>query len=292
MIEFLALITSLMYALSNIAVRKGLVFGSNSTTAAMVSLVVTFVVFLILLLAYFPIQQWNIQSLPYFLMAGILAPGLFRFFLYAAISRIGVAVTSIATTCFPLVASLISVAFLGENLTTFKVLGMMLTMGAAFIATSRSEGQKFDAGVLLNRGFILGVAAAVVRGGSEVLRKAGLLVFDSPIYGAAMGNAGGFLFSIALVATSPSIRSSLVYERKSFLYFVLSTLFVVAAWIFGFYALSQGEVVRVAPIVGTVPIFTVLLSPLLLKGLEQITPKIILASILAALGVASIRFGS
>ena len=114
MIEILALITSFMYALSNIAVRKGLVFGSNSTTAAMVSLVVTFVVFLVLLLAFFPIQLWNIPSLPYFLAAGILAPGLFRFFIYAAISRIGVAVSSIATNSFPLVASLISVAFLGK----------------------------------------------------------------------------------------------------------------------------------------------------------------------------------
>lgn len=221
MIEFLALITALMYALSNIAVRKGLVFGSNSTTAAMASLVVTFVVFLVLLLAFFPIQLWNIQSLPYFLAAGILAPGLFRFFLYAAISRVGVALTSIATNSFPLVASLLSVAFLGERLTPLKVLGMMLTMGAAFLATPRNEGQKFDPRILCNRGFLLGVAAAVVRGGSEVLRKAGLTVFDSPIYGAAMGNAGGFLFSMALVTTSRSTRSSLVYEKNSF--FTLSS---------------------------------------------------------------------
>jgi len=216
MIEFLSLLTALMYALSHISVRKGLAFGSNSTTAAMVSLTITFVIFLALLMIFFPLHLWSIQSLPYYLAAGILAPGLFRFFLYAAISRVGVALTSISTNSFPLVAALISVAFLGEKLTLLRALGMMLTVGAAFLAAPRSEKRVLDFSILCNRGFLLGVAGALVRGGSEVLRKAGLLVFDSPIFGAAIANAGGFLFSMALLAVSSSTRNALVYEKRSF----------------------------------------------------------------------------
>ena len=292
MIEFLSLLTAVMYALSNIYVRKGLVFGSNSTTAATVSLFFTFIIFLGLLLVFFPTETPSVRAMFYYLAAGVLAPGLFRFFLYSAISRIGVAVTSISTNSFPLVASLIAIGFLNERLTLFKAVGMLFTMGAAFLAAPRSEKRIFDPGILTNVGFLLGITAAVVRGASEVLRKAGLIEFNDPILGAAMGNAGGFLFSMALLAVSRSTRNSLTYQRTSFYYFFVSSIFVVAAWIIGFYALSYGDVVRVTPVVGTVPLLTVLLSALLLRGLEQITLRIVIASLLAAAGVAAIRLGS
>ena len=292
MIEFLSLATAFMYALSHIVLRKGLAFGSNAVTAANVSLFITFFVFLVLLFAFVPMHQWSLRALPIFLAAGILAPGLFRFFLYSAISRIGVAVSSIATNINPLVAVATSMAFLGEQLTLFKALGIMFTLTAVVIAAPKREGRVLDLGALANRGFLLAIASAVVRGSSETLRKSGLFVLDSPIFGAAIGNAGGFLVSVVLLAGSSSTRGALVFEKKSFLYFILSSLLTVAAWLFGFYALSLGEVVRVAPVVGTVPLFTVLLSTVLLRGVEQITPRIIVASLLVVVGVVSIHFGS
>ncbi len=292
MIEFLSLATALMYALSHIAVRKGLAFGSNAVTAANISLVITFLVFLVLLFALVPMLQWSLRALPFFLAAGILAPGLFRFFLYSAISRVGVAVSSVATNIYPLVAVATSMGFLGERLTLLRALGIMFILAAVVLAAPKGEGRVLDLGTLTNRGFLLAIAGAVVRGGSETLRKSGLFVLNSPIFGAAMGNAGGFLVSVALLATSSSTRNALTYETNSFLYFVLSSLCTVAAWIFSFYALSFGEVVHVAPLVGTVPLFTVLLSTVLLRGVEQITPRIMVASLLVAMGVVSIHLGS
>ncbi len=292
MIEFLSLASALMYALSHIAVRKGLAFGSNAITVANVSLVITFFVFLALLFALVPLHQWSLRALPIFLAAGILAPGLFRFFLYSAISRVGVAVSSVATNIYPLVAVATSMGFLGERLTLLRALGIMFILAAVVLAAPKGEGRVLDLGTLTNRGFLLAIAGAVVRGGSETLRKSGLFVLNSPIFGAAMGNAGGFLVSVALLATSSSTRNALTYEKNSFLYFVLSSLCTVAAWIFSFYALSFGEVVRVAPLVGTVPLFTVLLSTVLLRGVEQITPRIMVASLLVAMGVVSIHLGS
>ncbi len=292
MIEFLSLATALMYALSHIAVRKGLAFGSNAVTAANISLVITFLVFLALLFALVPLHQWSLRALPFFLAAGILAPGLFRLFLYSAIARIGVAVSSVATNINPLVAVATSMVFLGERLTPLKGLGIGLILAAVLLAAPKGEGRVFDLSTLSNRGFLLAIAAAVVRGSSETLRKSGLFVMDSPIFGAAVGNAGGFLVSVVLLATSSSTRTALTYEKNSFLYFVFSSLCTVAAWIFGFYALSYGEVVRVAPLVGTVPLFTVLLSTFLLRGVEQITPRIMVASLLVVMGVVSIHFGS
>ena len=292
MIEFLSLATAFMYALSHIAVRKGLAFGSNAVTAANVSLFITFFVFLALLFAFVPMHLWSLRAFPLFLAAGILAPGLFRFFLYSAIARIGVAVSSVATNINPLVAVATSMAFLGEQLTPLMGLGIGLILAAVILAAPKGEGRVFDLSTLSNRGFLLAIASAVVRGGSETLRKSGLFVLDSPVFGAAIGNAGGFLVSVFLLAGSSSTRGALVYEKKSFLYFVLSSLCTVAAWLFGFYALSLGEVVRVAPVVGTVPLFTVLLSMVLLRGVEQITPRIIVASLLVVVGVVSIHLGS
>ena len=292
MIEFLSLATALMYALSHIAVRKGLAFGSNAITAANLSLSITFFVFLVLLFVFVPVHQWSVRALPFFLAAGILAPGLFRFFLYSAISRVGIAVASVATNIYPLVAVVVSMVFLGEQLTPLKAVGIGVILAAVFLAAPKGEGRVFDLSNLSNRGFLLAVTAALVRGVSETLRKSGLFVLDSPIFGAAIANTGGFLVSLFLLAGSSSTRSALTYEKKSFIYFVLSSLFQVAAWILGFYALSYGEVVQVAPIVGSVPLFTVLLSTVLLRGVEQITSRVIAASLLVVVGVVSIHLGS
>ncbi|NIO10413.1 MAG: EamA family transporter [Deltaproteobacteria bacterium] len=292
MIELLSLATALMYTLSHIAVRKGLAFGSNAVTAANVSLFTTFFVFLTLLLIFVPMHRWSVAALPFFCAAGILAPGLFRYFLYSAIARVGIAIASVATNVYPLVAVVVSMIFLGEQLTPLTALGIALILGAIFLAAPRGENQRFDLKTLSNRGFLLALTGAIVRGASETLRKSGLIVLDSPIFGAATANASGFTFSLLLLAGSRSTRNSLQYEKMSMIYFVVSSLFQVAAWILGFYALSYGDVVRVAPIVGTVPIFTVLLSTVLLRGVEKITPKIILASIFVAAGVTLIRLGA
>ncbi len=292
MIELLSLATALMYALSHIAVRKGLAFGSNAITAANLSLFITFFVFLVLLSVFVPFDRWSVWALPYFLSAGILAPGLFRFLLYSAISRVGIAVATVATNVYPLVAVVVSMIFLGERLTPLKALGVAFILGAVFLAAPKGKNRRFDLDTLSNRGFMLAVTAALVRGASETLRKSGLFVLDSPIFGAATANGGGFLVSVFLLAGSSSTRSALTYEKRSMIYFLFSSLFQVAAWILGFYALSYGEVVRVAPIVGSVPLFTVLLSAVLLRGVEQITPRIIVASLLVGVGVVSIHLGS
>ncbi len=292
MIELLSLATALMYALSHIAVRKGLAFGSNAVTAAILSLFVTFFVFLVLLFVFVPIHQWSVWALPYFFSAGILAPGLFRFLLYSAISRVGIAVATVATNVYPLVAVVVSMIFLGEQLTPLKALGVAFILSAVFLAAPKGENRRFDLSAFSNRGFMLAITAALVRGASEPLRKSGLLVLDSPIFGAATANGAGFLVSVILLAGSSSTRNSLTYEKKSIIYFLLSSLFQVAAWILGFYALSYGDVVRVAPIVGSVPLFIVLLSSVLLRGVEQITPRIVVASVLVCVGVVTIHLGS
>jgi len=216
MIELLSLASALMYALSHNTVRKGLAFGSNAVTAANISLVITFLVFLALLFAFVPLHQWSVRALPFFLAAGLLAPGLFRFFLYTAISRVGVAVAAVATNIYPLVAVATSMGFLGEQLTFLKALGIMFILAAVLLAAPKGEGRMLNLGILANRGFLLAVAGAVVRGGSETLRKSGLFVLDSPIFGATIANLGGFLVSVALLATSSSTRRTLSYEKNSF----------------------------------------------------------------------------
>ena len=293
MVELLSLVTALMYALSNIAIRKGLSFGSNAVTASTVSLVTTVIPFTVLLFAVFPLSVWNLPSIFVFLAAGVLAPGLFRFFLYEAIAGIGVTVATNASHIYPLIAAATSIAFLNEKLTAFKAVGMGLALAAVFLSSPRrAKESSFDFRHLRERGFLLALAAAVCRGGSETLRKTGLLIFDAPLFGAAIGNIGGFAVSLAFVASSASVRQAMLYERKSFICFMLGGLSAITAWIVGFYALSYGEVLRVTPVVGTVPLFTVLLSPVLLRGVERITGRVVFASALLVLGVVCMNLGS
>ena len=60
---------------------------------------------------------------------------------------------------------------------------------------------------------------------------------------------------------------------------------------FFFLAISEGAVVRVAPVVGAYPLITILLSYVFLGRLERVTWRTVAGAVLVVVGVALIAFG-
>ena len=68
---------------------------------------------------------------------------------------------------------------------------------------------------------------------------------------------------------------------------------LAAAWGVGFFflAISEGAVVRVAPVVGAYPLITILLSYVFLGRLERVTWRTVAGAVLVVVGVALIAIG-
>jgi uncharacterized membrane protein len=133
------------------------------------------------------------------------------------------------------------------------------------------------------------ILAALCFGLSGPIRKLGLDLLDAPILGAAIGSTTGLACLTLLLTCKRKI--SLPINEKGSIYFVISGLFASFGLVAIFFALSFGTVVIVAPLMGTSPLFVLLFSRIFLKGIEKVTPFLVIGAIAIVAGGALVAIG-
>ena len=89
-----AFVTMLCYGSDILLVRKGLIKSPNAMVAAFITLSVNACFFLIYVLIAEPLSNIGFSMIYYFVIAGIMAPGLARVFNYKAVQKVGVSLTA------------------------------------------------------------------------------------------------------------------------------------------------------------------------------------------------------
>ncbi len=272
MTEYLAVQAAVFFALSHILNRRGLVT-SNAITASVFSFSVSVLVLWIVVLFLVPFAAFWTPALPYFLVAGIFAPGLGRFLNLTGIERVGVARCVPISNASPIFASVLAVILMGETWTLQNFLGTSLVVSGVVIFSKRERGQAQWRKVDL----IFPIMAAFSFAISVNLRKIGLLITDIPLMAAATTASTGFLLGLVMLQVQGG-RQAFLLSRRSFGWFLAAGLTNTTAMISVFYALSFGPVVIVEPLIGTNPFMAILLSSIFLRDLEAITKRILVGA--------------
>ena len=92
----------------------------------------------------------------------------------------------------------------------------------------------------------------------------------------------------AAAARNPAIRE---FDRKSLAFIVLCSLSTVTTITSQFFAVQRADVVVVAPLLVTFPLWTLLLSHIFIARLERITLQLIVGALLAVAGVIAVSLG-
>lgn len=275
--ELVALSPAIFFALSSIMTRRGL-DGSTPHTGSLVVLIMQLVFFSSCLVV---VDFSKISVSVYwiaFLAAGISSPALSLMFLFRSIQRIGVASTSPISNTHPIFGAFWAFLVLGERPPAILWLGILVVVAGVFCMTS--GGGPLARGRVL----LLPVTAAAFMGLAHTFRKMGLGGVESLVF-------GGFLQSVSACALGPLILkvstgwSPFVFNKASLGNFILAGLAMAAAQLTLMAALSMGEVSRVTPLVATVPLFMLVLAPLILGRRERITPRIVLGVLITVAGV-------
>jgi len=117
-----------------------------------------------------------------------------------------------------------------------------------------------------------------------VIRKAGLNIHPDPILGAQAGAAAGTLgFLLYLAATGR--LSKIKAKRRSLGYFSASGFLSSLGWIALMMAMQRGTVAVVTTIVFSYPLFSLILSWLLLKGQEDLSRVVVIGCVIIVAGV-------
>ena len=265
--EVYGLIAALSFGLNAVLVRKALRHTTPATATISVAAVQTLILSTLLV---FDLPAFNLEAVGYFIAAGFLAAILGRTFNYMSIEKLGVPVSTSLVGTNPLWAMILGVVFLGEVMTLSTISGSILVVvGVALIS-----GWGKDSNLNL-RDMGIPLASAFFYAASSAVRKIGLNILPESILGAVVGAMTG-LIAYPILMRLIGRTNEFKFSRKSAPFLIAGGITTSIAWISMFMATQQGPVGVVSAIIGANPLFGLVLSVVLLKDTESITPQVII----------------
>jgi drug/metabolite transporter (DMT)-like permease len=180
----------------------------------------------------------------------------------------------------PLFATAIAVSLLHEQPTVPVYLGTVLIVGSIWLISAGPSGT--GDWRLTDALFPLG--AALVSAISQTLRKQGLNILPEPLVAAATVTSVTLTLLVIFVIATKRTKE-LHMERESLLFFLSAAFVALSAQVANFIALSRADVSVIIPLLNTTPLFAVLFSGLFLRGMETVSPRVLLGALLMVMGV-------
>ena len=241
--------------------------------------------------------SWNGKALLLFAAAGVFATYLGRWFFYESVVRFGPAKASIFQISSPLFAALLAWLLLGERLSVWAAVGMLVAVsGLALIAYKPGFFKTTKPGVpsiasgfsarILQSVFLLGLFSSGAYAVGNLLRGAAVRGWPEPIAGALIGALTGLVTHYLFSADKASLMTRLrAAEPQGLWLFAL----VGAANISGqitTIASMQYIPLAVAALVGLcTPLLVFPISYLLFKNQERVTPTVLAGGAFTLLGM-------
>jgi len=280
--ELLAIISAFFLATSGIFARIALNKKGSPFSAFLTFASGTVLVWLLVLIIGYELP--NKTGAIFFILRGILDPGIAPFLIYVALRKIGIVYTVPIIATYPLVSTSLSVIFLKENLTLFIALGTIIILSGVILLN-----YKHARNAVHLKSILWVVAGTILIGISTVITKFALNSSNTPISGLAFSFTSGIIFQILIITILRKWKDLRMDWKTSRLFF-LSGVFVSIGFVFGFIAFSQGDVVIIGPLASTLPLFSLLLSKILLKKHEIITKNAIIGTAFIVVGASILAF--
>jgi DME family drug/metabolite transporter len=272
----IAIIASFTTALSSVMATRGMK-DSNPDTANLVLTGIQTIVLTGLLLANMP--TLNMAALFWYAVAGVCGSFIARLFTMMSYKSIGVSAGSALIGTSPVVATILAVIFLGEPLLLSVVIGASVVVCGIALINMKEGRLSIDWRLVY-----LPLAASTLYALSNILRKLGTNLQPDAVLGAQVSTFAGLVTCVAYLAVKDGFKS-LQVNRDSVWWLAGSGIVNAAAWITITMAINLGKVSVVTSIVYSYPLFSVLLSRLIIRD-ELINRLMVLGSMLIVLGVA------
>ena len=273
---------------------RGAMPGVHPFTTIVVSLSVGFVGVVAAVLVFdFP----HLMEVPKEVWPWILALGATQFvggrsLGYLAVSSIGASRTALFISAQAPFAAFIAIALTGEALRPLIAVGTVAVVGALLLSSgdSLTQGWRTDRRYLI--GCLTDLAAGVSMGGSTVLAKKTIGVYGSPLTVTLLSMlVAMIILGPSLGAAAARIPAVRTFDWKSMGLVSVSGMTTTVAMVAQFFAVQRADVVVVAPILATFPLWTLLLSHVFIARLEQITLRLTIGALLAVAGVIAVALG-
>ena len=284
--EFYALANAFLFAVHNIFMKKALRH-SNPATGVISTLLINIVFLWTIALLFVPMANVTLASLLIFVGVGFFQPGLTRLLTYKGIDALGVAITDPIRASTPLFSAAMAIVFLGEEITLPIIVATLMIIGGITLLSWRHGAMKL-AGSAVYLWFP--IAASVLAGASQVVRKFGMAAVPHPFLAAAVTATSSLVISVLVMWYVEKTQETWKMNRQCVWWFLAAGITVSFAMTSIYHALDLGKVSVVIPLSSTAPLFSLILTALFLRGVERVTPRIVVSTVLIVSGVALITW--
>jgi drug/metabolite transporter (DMT)-like permease len=279
----LALAGALCSAVATVTFRQGL--GRSNTYAGFwINLAVGVVCIWGPTLLIVPVSAFDARALPFFIASGLLGTVAGRFFRFMGIEKVGAPVSAAINNLNPFISTGFAILLLGERVTIPILAGTLVIVLGTILLSLSGRYVGFH-----SRHLIYPFLSALCFGAVVIIRKVGLS-HAHPIFGFAINVTTAFIAFTAYLIASGNLRT-LACNGKSLWYFVGAGFTENLGVFLVLVALSLGQVSVVTPLNGTAPLFVLVLSWFCLRGVDQLTGRIVMGSVLIVLGVFLLTAG-
>jgi drug/metabolite transporter (DMT)-like permease len=232
-------------------------------------------------------RGWHMLAAAIFAVVGLFFPAAVTLLTYEANQRMGPTVAGAIGGTAPLFAAGAAMLVLGERLAPLAAISMLAVVGGVVTLSWQPNRQP---GSWPPQLLLLPLAAAILRGLAQAGIKMGLQIWPSAFAASLIG----YSVSVASAAVGGIVwrsRTCPSFTLRGILWFALVGVCNAAAVLSMYTALNIGTVTTVAPTVATYPLFSLLLSALMLPD-QRMTARSAIGTVLTVAGVAGLLLGS
>ena len=230
-------------------------------------------------------EYWFTTATLLFAGAGLLRPTLSITLWVEGIKRLGPTLNAALTSIGPFFAALFGILLLGEQLTPMIAAGIALVVSGALLPALRTSGIAYGFPLWA---LLLPLGASALRNVAHAITKLGFAEVPSPLFAAMVGTCVSLVIvGTRFVATRQTIEGRLADYR----YYLASGIVTSFAVYLLNEALELGQVITVAPILASSPVFAALLGYFVF-GRETLTWRTLLTIGLVVPGIVLIVLSS
>jgi drug/metabolite transporter (DMT)-like permease len=278
--KLLALITAVTFGLTPVILKTGFRRGGSTTAAMIIGLVVAVpITSLPALWIGVDVARLTPLAVGAFVLGGLAGNAVGRRWNFQAIDLLGPSRASAIRASSPVVTTLLAAILYAEPVTPARWTAVLaIVAGVALVTWQPGESRRSWLGIGVAYAFL----GAISYGIRPLIIKFGLEEANLPAAAAVIGAVAALVYTV-LSEDRRRLRS--VHQDAAFGPFLVAGILVAAGLTTLTFGLSAGDVSIVYPLVASAPLFTLVFTALLLKGVELLNWRIVLGAVAVVVGV-------
>jgi drug/metabolite transporter (DMT)-like permease len=279
--KLLALFTAFTFGITPVLLKIGFRRGGSTTAAMIIGLVVAVPITAVpaLLIGRDQTAALTPVAVVAFILGGLAGNAVGRRWNFQAIDLLGSSRASAIRSSSPVVSALLAALLYAEPVTPARWAAVLaIVAGVILVTWQPGESRRSWMGI----GVAYALAGAVSYGIRPLIIKFGLEEVNAPAAAAVIGAVAALIYTL-LIEDRQKLRQ--VRQDAAFGIFLVAGILVAAGLTTLTFGLSEGDVSIVYPLVASAPLFTLVFTALLLKGVELLNWRIVLGVVAVVFGV-------